>query len=132
YLFFFSSRRRHTRSKRDWSSDVCSSDLTIPYNISYEGTKLEATKSYQLNIDEVDQSITISLDEANDLSNHELFISLEGMDYKTDESHFYTYDKTGYDIVFKYNDRRKSFRQSDQHTFSTYFDRDQFFVNLEI
>src|SRR5699024_11584904 len=26
-LFFFSSRRRHTRSKRDWSSDVCSSDL---------------------------------------------------------------------------------------------------------
>src|SRR5699024_11572938 len=27
-LFFFSSRRRHTRSKRDWSSDVCSSDLT--------------------------------------------------------------------------------------------------------
>src|SRR6266704_1599581 len=26
-LFFFSSRRRHTISKRDWSSDVCSSDL---------------------------------------------------------------------------------------------------------
>src|SRR5699024_11479096 len=25
--FFFPSRRRHTRSKRDWSSDVCSSDL---------------------------------------------------------------------------------------------------------
>src|SRR3712207_4639634 len=27
YLFFFSSRRRHTRYWRDWSSDVCSSDL---------------------------------------------------------------------------------------------------------
>src|SRR5699024_9577893 len=27
--FFFSSRRRHTRSKRDWSSDVCSSDLNL-------------------------------------------------------------------------------------------------------
>src|SRR6266704_6392759 len=26
--FFFSSRRRHTSSKRDWSSDVCSSDLS--------------------------------------------------------------------------------------------------------
>src|SRR5699024_9225727 len=26
-FFFFASRRRHTRSKRDWSSDVCSSDL---------------------------------------------------------------------------------------------------------
>src|SRR5690606_40126239 len=27
HLFFFSSRRRHTRFSRDWSSDVCSSDL---------------------------------------------------------------------------------------------------------
>src|SRR3712207_368247 len=27
FLFFFSSRRRHTRYWRDWSSDVCSSDL---------------------------------------------------------------------------------------------------------
>src|SRR5690606_40671260 len=27
-FFFFSSRRRHTRFSRDWSSDVCSSDLT--------------------------------------------------------------------------------------------------------
>src|SRR6266496_3962182 len=29
-FFFFSSRRRHTRSLRDWSSDVCSSDLVEP------------------------------------------------------------------------------------------------------
>src|SRR5690606_40559334 len=27
----FSSRRRHTRFSRDWSSDVCSSDLTLAY-----------------------------------------------------------------------------------------------------
>src|SRR5438067_7591866 len=31
YLFFFSSRRRHTMSNRDWSSDVCSSDLLTAY-----------------------------------------------------------------------------------------------------
>src|SRR3712207_9038100 len=29
-FFFFSSRRRHTRYWRDWSSDVCSSDLSGP------------------------------------------------------------------------------------------------------
>src|SRR4030066_1871055 len=29
-MFFFSSRRRHTRFKCDWSSDVCSSDLHPP------------------------------------------------------------------------------------------------------
>src|SRR5690606_41973952 len=29
FFFFFSSRRRHTRFSRDWSSDVCSSDLLV-------------------------------------------------------------------------------------------------------
>src|SRR5215510_770321 len=29
WFFFFSSRRRHTRWPRDWSSDVCSSDLEL-------------------------------------------------------------------------------------------------------
>src|SRR5207247_8110884 len=33
--FFFSSRRRHTRSTRDWSSDVCSSDLVYPDTYSH-------------------------------------------------------------------------------------------------
>src|SRR5699024_12163156 len=33
-FFFFSSRRRHTRSKGDWSSDVCSSDLKMA-NVDY-------------------------------------------------------------------------------------------------
>src|SRR5256885_13499954 len=30
-MFFFSSRRRHTRLQGDWSSDVCSSDLAQPH-----------------------------------------------------------------------------------------------------
>src|SRR5438105_14927768 len=54
-VFFFSSRRRHTRSTRDWSSDVCSSDLinwvddadgnTAIANISFakKGDQYEAT-----------------------------------------------------------------------------------------
>src|SRR5690625_2620838 len=35
-LFFFSSRRRHTRWPRDWSSDVCSSDLGAEYPLTGE------------------------------------------------------------------------------------------------
>src|SRR2546429_4203288 len=34
FRFFFSKRRRHTRCSRDWSSDVCSSDLLLPDNLS--------------------------------------------------------------------------------------------------
>src|SRR5260370_3070741 len=33
-FFFFSSRRRHTRFKCDWSSDVCSSDLSFGFSSS--------------------------------------------------------------------------------------------------
>src|SRR3712207_7804502 len=35
FFFFFSSRRRHTRYWRDWSSDVCSSDLGKRNNPNY-------------------------------------------------------------------------------------------------
>src|SRR5256885_14345851 len=35
-LFFFSSRRRHTRLQGDWSSDVCSSDLINQYHVVME------------------------------------------------------------------------------------------------
>src|SRR5699024_11760987 len=51
YRFFFSSRRRHTRSKRDWSSDVCSSDLN-PYQrsrwIVFEGTQFQHIESFPI------------------------------------------------------------------------------------
>src|SRR5204863_2373562 len=50
-VFFFSSRRRHTRSLRDWSSDVCSSDLAI-YNAvlieaEQKGVKVRLTGEVQ-------------------------------------------------------------------------------------
>src|SRR6266850_4768790 len=37
FLFFFSSRRRHTRLQGDWSSDVCSSDLGTGEAVPAEG-----------------------------------------------------------------------------------------------
>src|SRR5699024_11868832 len=43
---FFSSRRRHTRSKRDWSSDVCSSDLTRD---KFLNVQINAKSQNQLN-----------------------------------------------------------------------------------
>src|SRR5699024_11945081 len=40
-FFFLSSRRRHTSSKRDWSSDVCSSDLKCSRCLIFEISKLK-------------------------------------------------------------------------------------------
>src|SRR5206468_2511600 len=43
YLFFFSSRRRHTISDRDWSSDVCSSDLPLT-GAAFPGNQIPASR----------------------------------------------------------------------------------------
>src|SRR5690606_40225922 len=48
--FFFSSRRRHTRFSRDWSSDVCSSDLTTWEDLVTIGGKIRDEQGVQLGI----------------------------------------------------------------------------------
>src|SRR5690349_21878839 len=57
-FFFFSSRRRHTRSLRDWSSDVCSSDLRPPEDsLVYESARSQMAS---VNIeDELDDHLKI-------------------------------------------------------------------------
>src|SRR5690349_22546090 len=49
FFFFFSSRRRHTRSLRDWSSDVCSSDLAT--RSPYRSRRTKSLKSVSVSPD---------------------------------------------------------------------------------
>src|SRR2546429_3454483 len=58
-VFFFSSRRRHTRCSRDWSSDVCSSDL---FRLIYIPSALYVRG--------------IATSTANNIANHELLFRL--------------------------------------------------------
>src|SRR5207245_8802484 len=50
FVFFFSSRRRHTRCYRDWSSDVCSSDLggygSVPQRRTIEAVPTRNLQAY--------------------------------------------------------------------------------------
>src|SRR5260370_15372557 len=70
-FFFFSSRRRHTRFKCDWSSDVCSSDLwtrkSIPIGRRKEMTKPEARRKLRLLLDEMGVNKDASLLRASNL-----------------------------------------------------------------
>src|SRR5256886_10995186 len=45
FIFFFSSRRRHTRFDCDWSSDVCSSDLTGMFELAISAAELAAFRA---------------------------------------------------------------------------------------
>src|SRR5699024_7373526 len=51
--FFFSSRRRHTRSKRDWSSDVCSSDLAQVSNKDIRRKYWSTSENYELRFQDI-------------------------------------------------------------------------------
>src|SRR5690606_40246919 len=54
FSFFFSSRRRHTRFSRDWSSDVCSSDLTQQFtNNSFSASANNIRFPNQLGYDNI-------------------------------------------------------------------------------
>src|SRR5205809_1449576 len=55
FFFFFSSRRRHTRCSRDWSSDVCSSDLEEQHA---EGA-LRAARAVQFGFQHADETAII-------------------------------------------------------------------------
>src|SRR5256884_2511485 len=47
FFFFFSSRRRHTRCSRDWSSDVCSSDLSVSFTFCRPASRLMLINAMQ-------------------------------------------------------------------------------------
>src|SRR5262245_62277132 len=60
-FFFFSSRRRHTRCLSDWSSDVCSSDLSVaPWNSCWLRTSM--TRGGRLARSEDRTSATVIVD----------------------------------------------------------------------
>src|SRR5699024_11516716 len=97
------SRRRHTRSKRDWSSDVCSSDLviwtgqhggkgSIRYLVDYEGD----TKTEYRGSGSGEMTATI-------VEDHPIF---EGVDeifeYKTQSGYYYGFDDYTGDVLADY------------------------------
>src|SRR5205807_4021130 len=62
-FFFFSSRRRHTRLQGDWSSDVCSSDLSHPIDF-VKAAKLDWMGVFEYS--DVDNAGSYALDEKVD------------------------------------------------------------------
>src|SRR5260370_1630308 len=67
--FFFSSRRRHTRFKWDWSSDVCPSDLVCRLLLEIENN--HATKKSHARIQHASIRLQISESNNNHLTPHE-------------------------------------------------------------
>src|SRR5215204_4946088 len=67
-FFFFSSRRRHTRSLCDWSSDVCSSDLEVSLHLKLPGD-LPLDEAHRV-AEEVERGIRGSVPEVDSVQTH--------------------------------------------------------------
>src|SRR5690606_39675097 len=67
-VFFFSSRRRHTRFSRDWSSDVCSSDLILALKIFHMEQETLRTDVEQSHIQSCQAKLDVLLEQRKDLS----------------------------------------------------------------
>src|SRR3989449_4543848 len=101
FFFFFSSRRRHTRCSRDWSSDVCSSDLSgscvVPGDFNGDG-RLDlfvgrravtrryglSPRSYLLQNDGKGQFRDVTLEQAPALAEAGMVTSAAWIDYDND------------------------------------------------
>src|SRR5699024_12140008 len=73
---FFSSRRRHARSKRDWSSDVCSSDLGV--NKTMKFTIVSRDDERSRNMKAKKKQYLIDFDLVYNKEDPELVISIGG------------------------------------------------------
>src|SRR6266511_4440217 len=78
-FFFFSSRRRHTRFSRDWSSDVCSSDLDDVMEAVVEAGAEE--------VNDLGESFEV-ISEATDLVAVRTALQQAGIDYESAETQF--------------------------------------------
>src|SRR3712207_4184295 len=72
-FFFFSSRRRHTRYWRDWSSDVCSSDLfqDINYQLALDEDRDLIFNQFANFLNSFDPSVSIEFSYINQLGRNE-------------------------------------------------------------
>src|SRR5206468_4843161 len=84
-VFFFSSRRRHTSSDRDWSSDVCSSDL-IYQPMTGDGTIVARVASVQNTNSWTKAGVMIRESLAPGATNAFMFLAAsKGLNYRSEE-----------------------------------------------
>lgn len=102
----------------------------VEYKIEYIDSDLQPLDEGVIEVSENGASFKISLENASELVDHELFIHLQGLNYESTNIPFYMPDDTSYNIRFIYEGQEKVFRQSDKNSFSTYFHRGNMFVNL--
>lgn len=102
----------------------------VEYQIEYTDPGLSALDKNLIEVTENGARLKINLENADELAGHDIFIYLQGLEYETNDTPFYMRDDTSYDISFLYEDRENTLRQSDKYSFSTYFHRENMFVNL--
>ncbi|WP_017472874.1 YfhO family protein [Amphibacillus jilinensis] len=102
----------------------------VEYQIEYNDPELLPLDKDLVEVTESGARFKISLKNADEFAGHDIFIYLQGLEYETTDIPFYMPDDTSYNIRFLYEGRENTLRQSDKYSYSTYFYRENMFVNL--
>src|SRR5690554_6986082 len=112
-FFFFSSRRRHTRCGRDWSSDVCSSDLACErlFNLSAEVLATQTTEPPASFTQQVARQLEATLSQALEENNHYFKREQEKLETWADEQ-IQAAEQALEDTKLKLRDLKRQARQA--------------------
>ena len=107
-IFFCSSRRRHTRVRRDWSSDVCSSDLEFSENFFSNIDEIENQVLNDTKIKEIATNFGLKIYEVNnfdDRNNNDLIF--KQIYVKRNQDKIQIIDKNDFYLLYEINSIKK-------------------------
>ena len=99
-----------------------------------EGIDLEENthlnESLDIEVEDKNSQLTLTLDQTEELLNQEVFLYLEGIDYEPLEMFPGVQPSTAFRLNVAYNNQEKTVLQSDKYTFSSYFKRENILIHL--
>lgn len=102
----------------------------VPFRVEVEDSDNVFLMGEEIRMEQGNATFTVVLERPEELTGHELFVRLDGLDYRPLEEIPWLRQPTSYRVQVHYNQLAKSVFQSDQYSFSSYFHRENMLFNL--
>jgi len=102
----------------------------VPFEITGADETINSLGDNTLEVSEDESQVQISLNNLENLANHDLYVHLEGLDFELLNDYPLIRQNTEYRNRVHYNGKNKSVLQSDKYSFSSYFPRENMLFNM--
>lgn len=102
----------------------------VDYKIEYNDPNVQLLDDGSIEVKDRGASFKVLFKDVDKLAGNDVFIYLQGLNYEDINKAFYMPEDSSYNLSFLYEGKKKTFRQSNKYSFSSYFKRENIFVNL--